>query len=73
MPETIEQRIEEVVSVIFGGPHVVVTSHTVPPMVAPPPPPLPESELIPQDALVFVEGEEDGSAPYYAKHYTHWE
>lgn len=67
------QDVESVLSVIFGGPHtVVVKTHTVPPMIAPAPMPTAEAELIPQDALTFVETEEDGSAAYYAKYYTHW-
>jgi hypothetical protein len=37
------------------------------------PPPAPTVlQLIPQDALTFVENEEDGSQAYYAKYYTHW-
>lgn len=77
--------MEDLLSILFGS-HGLVNPRALPPHLgaparpAPHPSPVPQVQppppvifsVIPQDALTFVENEEDGSPAYYAKYYTHW-
>jgi len=61
----------DLMALLFGRPHTAAN-----PVIMPKAPPAihPLTGLpLPQDALSFVETEEDGSPKYYSQHYTHWD
>jgi len=54
-------------------PHPAVAAQAPPPPAPKAPAVVASPGLVPDEVLTFIEKEEDGSAVYYARHYTHFE